>query len=338
MAVSPLFAGIPKENGSAKTTDMTDQTLKMLVQALGKPDAPAQQTALASLVERGGDAVPALIEAFNDTKLSSGHHHRVALALGRIGSPQVITWLIARLNDDAPPAQPYLAAAFDEVANPEAVDVLIDHLNTPDATQRQLIAGALGRTQDNRAVSALVTLLDDTSAWVQQSAVWALGNVHTSEATAALVQALESDNPQTRILAIAALRERSAADVAPQLAARLTDNEPLVRREACAALMQLGTATCEAVIPLLSHPVQETRELAALVMRWVSDQRGVPALLRALEDDSAYVRSQAARALGRLRDKTAIPSLQSLQQADPDDRTRQTAEISLRKLGVTSSE
>ncbi len=151
----------------------------------------------------------------------------------------------------------------------------------------------------------------------------------------ALIQALYSDNPRTRASAVVALREHETDAAAPHLAQCLTDTSAQVREEACAALIHLGTSTCEFVIPLLSHPQQHTRELAALVMRWVSDQRGVPALLGALGDESVAVRNQAARALGRLRDKTAIPPLETLHKTDPNDRIRQTAEISLRKLGVT---
>ncbi len=151
----------------------------------------------------------------------------------------------------------------------------------------------------------------------------------------ALVQAVYSGDPQTRAAAALALREHEAADVASHLANLLMDPNAQVREAACASLIYLGTPACPSVIPMLSNPKQHTRELAALVMRWVSDEHGVPALLAALGDESATVRNQAARALGRLRDKTAIPSLEALRRTDPNNRIRQTAEISLRKLGAT---
>lgn len=317
---------------------MTGQAIHSLVaKLLDDEDKNAQQQALDALVTAAERATPALLAAFEDETLTTSQHHRLALALGRIGAPGLIEHLLTSTQPDTT-QQLHVATVLDEVTNPAAVDVLLRHLHTPDVTQRQLIAGALGRTRDTRAVGALAGLLKDDSLWVRRSAAWALGNLLTAEATDALLVALQDSDPQTRIIAITALRVRDPGQVAAPLAHCLTDSELQVRKEASAALVHLGTDARSAVEPLMQHPSRETRETAILVLRWVSDRSGVPTLLQALKDESAYVRNQAARALGRLRDATAIQPLRVLRQKDPDNRIRQTAEISLRKLGAPPEE
>jgi HEAT repeat protein len=123
------------------------------------------------------------------------------------------------------------------------------------------------------------------------------------------------------------------AIAAEPLAQMLYHDDEQVCREASGALVQIGSPASRFVAPILQSASLETRELAALVLRWVADDSAAEALTEALTDSSPYVRQQAARTLGRIEHPPAIAPLQALLN-DPDTKIRQTAEISLKKMGV----
>jgi len=64
----------------------------------------------------------------------------------------------------------------------------------------------------------------------------------------------------------------------------------------------------------------------------VQDKATIPVLLKALEDDHAYVRSSAALALGRMRAGEAKIKLQPVMEEDWDQTVRSRAREALERL------
>jgi len=74
------------------------------------------------------------------------------------------------------------------------------------------------------------------------------------------------------------------------------------------------------------------RGMAASHLGVVRDKATIPILLKALEDDHAYVRSSAALALGRMRAGEAKVKLQQVMQEDWDQTVRSRAREALERL------
>src|SRR5262245_12671248 len=73
---------------------------------------------------------------------------------------------------------------------------------------------------------------------------------------------------------------------------------------------------------------QKARISAAVQLGNLGDARGVPALIRALADDSVVVRGVAASALGHIGDPRAIASLENVL-SDSSEAVRQRARDAL---------
>ena len=76
-----------------------------------------------------------------------------------------------------------------------------------------------------------------------------------------------------------------------------------------------------------------TRGMAASHLGVLQDRSVVPALLAALEDDHAYVRSCAALGLGRLRAREARETLAKVMEDDWDQTVRSRAREALERIG-----
>jgi hypothetical protein len=95
-----------------------------------------------------------------------------------------------------------------------------------------------------------------------------------------------------------------------------------------------------AMAPLFAHALatalgdkqHRIRGMAASYLGVIQDRSAVPFLLKALEDDHAYVRACAALALGRLRASEAKAKLETVMQEDWDQTVRSRAREALERL------
>jgi HEAT repeat protein len=88
------------------------------------------------------------------------------------------------------------------------------------------------------------------------------------------------------------------------------------------------------LINALEHPNGNVRRLAASALGKLRDKRAVPALLALLtKENKPQVRQYAVKALGRIRDGRAYAALQQIAQDDTERySTRRTAIAALRRL------
>ncbi len=110
-------------------------------------------------------------------------------------------------------------------------------------------------------------------------------------------------------------------------------NEPLLRRIE-RVLTNLGALAVEPLLPLLRHPAEKVRQVAATALAEVGDPRALDALTLALRDANWYVRQQAALGLGKMGDKRAVEALIAASQ----DRESLVRRAAIKALGEIAPE
>ncbi|MBI5291453.1 MAG: HEAT repeat domain-containing protein [Chloroflexi bacterium] len=119
-------------------------------------------------------------------------------------------------------------------------------------------------------------------------------------ATSDLLAALEGSDPEVRSLAIYALGQRRESTAVTALIACLADPGSFIARTAADALEHIGSPALPALVQALAHPDAQTRGLAARALARLKDPAAIPALFKALDDESAVVRHWADDGLDRM--------------------------------------
>jgi HEAT repeat protein len=229
-----------------------------------------------------------------------------ALLLRVSGAGEALPQSPAPPSTPASPAQAVAADRQAEIARYAAA------LQSGDEEERRSAVHRLSAMHDAATIPALRTALNDESErvreptlaplvatyltkdkrpFVRKAAAYALGHFATSEATAALVAGLRDKDMEVRGAAAVALSNRpDAAAIAP-LIQSLSDKSAFVRAHAAAALGVNGRAAAQAV----------------------------PDLVRVLtKDEDHEARRQAATALGRIGEPSALAALQDAERSsDP---------------------
>ncbi|MGI8655267.1 MAG: HEAT repeat domain-containing protein [Pyrinomonadaceae bacterium] len=220
-----------------------------------------------------------------------------------------------------------------------------------DAVQR---LGAMKRPDASRVAA---TALRDESAIVRATAAAAVLSLPAEEAAAALAPLLGDRNEFVRQQAAYASGETGVKGNVPALVNILgQDKSAGVRGAAAVALGEIADAS--ATIPLTQALLRRVRasgilnrlrrrsvaenefvrRAAARSLGQIGSRVAVPALIVALTDKTSNedVRREAARALGSINDPAAIPSLQSVLAA-PDPYLSRIAFEALKRLSPAAA-
>ena len=174
---------------------------------------------------------------------------------------------------------------------PAAVPELIQALPEESEQVRGDIAFVLGQIGDPAARDLLIeTLRQDISADVRKAAASALAAIQGPGVIAALTETLEQDSDaKVRAKAAWCLSNFSSDQVTALLLAALKDDRS-----------------------------PDVRAAAAIVLSQRRSTQVPSALIAAADDSVAKVRASAARALGRIGDRTAVPHLISMMKTDSE--------------------
>lgn len=112
----------------------------------------------------------------------------------------------------------------------------------------------------------------------------------------------------------------------------LRDEDRSVRQAAIGALIQLGEAAVPALAGVARHADPGVQEAVVGILAEVGDERALPELVQALKSLNWIVRSQAAKALGRIRAAESVPLLLPLLQ-DKVKAVRVETGLALAALG-----
>lgn len=152
--------------------------LSELLLDLNHMDKPVREAALMALVALGSDAVPLLVEGFD--QVDGAARLYVIRAFGLIGDPRAVSLLLQLMAGDS--LEEYIFVS-------------------------SLAAKSLGQIGDEAAVDGLVGLLGHERSGPRRMAATVLGNIGSAQAVPGLIDALGDPDPQTRVLSARALEQ-----------------------------------------------------------------------------------------------------------------------------------
>jgi len=228
--------------------------------------------------------------------------------------------LLPLLKHRDPAQRLYAVRGLGSLKTASAVEPLIGTLDDTDAHVREAAASALGAIGDARAVPPLIAALKHKHVPLRAAAAAALGELKDARAVAPLIEALDNAE-QVQTAAVAALAAIGAPALEPLVAA-LKAKAPAVPPRAAEALGALGDK--RAVEPLLAVLKTADRRTVCSAAEALG-KLGAPRATKPLTDLLAkkprgahpYMpmrydpRVAAAKALGTLGDKEAIPALKT---------------------------
>lgn len=180
------------------------------------------------------------------------------------------------------------------------------------AEQREEACKELLRRDDRSAVPLLMRALSDPEWRVAMSAKDALAELGDRSLMPELLRiAADLRSENGRMYAISALGDHGDASVVPFLITCLSDPHTLIQRNAAGSLGQLrATKAVEPLMTVLKDPAFMYRSSAAWALGKIGDLRAFDALVAMLERETdEHQADSAAEALGMLGDRRAVPIL-----------------------------
>ncbi len=317
-----------------------------LIEFLQAPEADLRTYAAHALGEqRDPRAIPALLQALKDPDANVRYH--AIEALGKLQAHEALDALleIAESSDFflAFPALDALIHIGDPRVAPRIVPFLTDELLCGPAAE------ALGRLGDETAVAPMVALLN-TPGTPTRVIAQALASLYDRYQTQYQEGALIADLTRQTITPtgvqnlLDALPEANDAELralalvlgwlegtAVERALTRLLGQPSVRKEVIEALARHGSHVVELLIPQLEAEDLETRQAAVLALRRIGDKSAVPALIKLLNADPKTV-IVATGALAKIGDRRAFEPLLTLL-GHPSAAVRQGAIAALNSLG-----
>jgi len=179
------------------------------------------------------------------------------------------------------------------------IEALITDLSSGDDERAEAAAQALA-SLGAAALPALGALLSDPD---EDSRWWAVRALAESQAEGAgklLVPALGDSSPAVRQAALLGIRLHPQPGTIPLLAALLGDADGLCAAMAADALVGIGADAVPALLEVMESGAQPARLEAARALAEIGDPRAIPALFKALDDDSALIEYWASQGLEKM--------------------------------------
>jgi HEAT repeat protein len=174
---------------------------------------------------------------------------------------------------------------------------LLDELFSGDDSRAVAAARRAGEAELSSLLEALKQPDPDRRWW----ATCALAYVPGDRATEALIGLVTDADPNVRAAAVHGLGQRNAPDVISLLLFTLADPSDYLARLAADSLIRVGKPAVPSLVHALAQDAQpRVRANAARALAMIGDTGAIPALFRALEDDSALVQSWAEEGLERM--------------------------------------
>jgi HEAT repeat protein len=271
-----------------------------------------------------------VIAALSDP--DGGVRRRALEALCNLKSPLARPTAIKLMNDSEAANRYAAVSALSQVTPPPEADVLVMFLETPaddDSYTRAPVAKLLAGVDPSRARDVLVRMIETD----RESGEWMAHVMACLKDPVPLLIKSLSGPWRLQKSASQDLLAMGPSETSEPLMRLLEDApDPSSKSEAARLLGAFRIEGARArLTTLLADPNAEIREAAVAAL---SDLGGadVDALRARTKDESSDVRTQAARALGRLRAKQAIPDLRRLLE-DKDSLVVRAAADSLWNLG-----
>lgn len=272
----------------------------------------------------------AVLEEFGTALLSENDRARLAAAqyAYSLYAPELIGPLAACLRSDDVPLRKQAVTTLTVIRHPDALVQLLTGLRDDQVEIREIAADGLryqshgGSLRDERLLAPLIAALEDKSDKVRGQAALALGWIRApgyERSLPHLIRLTTSESAvvaQAAIEALGALGDRRAADRLLELC-----GHPEHRAYAAVALANLDDIRAAATLRTLAREQDKDRKdhnvIAALGR--LRDREAVPLLIELLGDET--IRGTAANALGTIGDPRAVEPLIGLLTAEGNTAT-----------------
>lgn len=312
----------------------TEDRLKRLVSTLGVPEAEDRHNAAVALGRMGSQAkasVPTLIRALKDTDGRVRSAAARALGMMKNEAKSAAPVLIEALKDSEPNVRLNAAKSLSQIgADPrDIVPPLISILKDPDKEVRiaaMMSLAVFGRDAEH-AISQIIEEMKNPDAGVRKGAQMALLILQPEPTTIIppFIEILKNGSEgaqRTAEIALAMLKEKAV----PDLVSLLAESDPNFRERALTVLSLIGDQAQEAA-PIIAKIVEDghasftIRSIAIRVLEKIGPAAAntVPSLIKILESEDVYLRTNAATALGAIGEgaAAALPQLTAASTEQP---------------------
>lgn len=326
-AVPPLIEAL-----QTKDEKLLSVYRQVLVQ-IGAPATPILRKALTTahpiirgqIVEvfahtKSDSSIPALLDASRSEFYTV--RAKAVTALGIIGNPEVVDWILPALKDSHEEVRSAAVLALGKFRLPftfeKIANVLLDD---PVIEVRQAAARALGNTKHPTAAFFLMEALQDSFWWYEREEaardlLQAIENIG-SPAVDALIKALGNREGTVRKYAAEILGKIGDPRAIEELGMTLFDLHHEVGLAAAVSLAKFGGPAIQPLRDALAHPEGAVREIAVMALGSIQNPRVVPLIIDMLKDPNRMVQKQAIQSLAQLDDPSARSALQIM----ADDRS-----------------
>ncbi len=179
------------------------------------------------------------------------------------------------------------------------LDKLLDELSCGDDDRAEQALSHLG-TWGPEVVEVLSERLHRREVELRWWAVRALAEVDDERVAGLLIDALADPDQGVRWCAGLALRTRPSVKAIPALINLLSSEEALTRRLAGDALIAIGRPAVPHLLDVMRHGDQLARLEAVRTLAKIGDERAIPILFQALDDNSALIEYWAGEGLEKM--------------------------------------
>jgi beta-lactamase regulating signal transducer with metallopeptidase domain len=244
-----------------------------------------------------------------------------------ISQRQLLHLTVGAVSIAFPLASVDLWGVLQEEKAGSSVELRVQQLQKGDAEVRRFAAWALGELESSQGVDPLVDALSDRNADLRLVSAWALGEIKDNDAVEPLIELLDDKDPFVGEMAVLALGETGSTRAIDAIMKAVEHDEGL-REPAVWALYQIGGQRAhDARQRLFEHHGELSWDSEEVWTGYLGTRKAqsigldVPALIDALDDKDAALRTSAAEYLGQRGDPRAVEALlDTLRDRDPSVR------------------
>jgi HEAT repeat protein len=212
-------------------------------------------------------------------------------------------------------------------------EVILKYLDDPSLQLRKQAISIIPYFSGNTVVPRLIVASRDRHNGIREKAVRALGGFEDQRALEPLIDRLSDVDPEVKTAALDSLKTYDDPRLSGLVAKLLRDDSLSVRKAAVLNIKERrDREAVEALALLLGDADNEIVNFTVEALEAIGDQRATDTLIKALKGEfnrnrayggDARLRMNAAKALGSIKDRRAVPALiECLSEDDPFLRRR----------------
>ncbi|MFW5770654.1 MAG: HEAT repeat domain-containing protein [Spirochaetota bacterium] len=264
-----------------------------------------------------------------------------ASALSKYGDDRVFPFIISMSKDDNPVYRMYAIEAMMHIYDSRLYYMLMSLLNDQNKSIRYAVLECIQENSIDKGLPHVrKAAMNDDNHEVRVRAMNLLSDFNDSRSYSIFVRNLSDEHEQVRDAAVMALNRlgyrKSAWPLSRQLVKETEQHVKLHIIQTLAAIRETGDVRGLGSI-IEDDPGVVLRIEAACALGIIGENKGIPFLLKALDDDEYRVRAEAACALGVFQGSEVVTSLLRELEKDNNRYVRSAVLYSLQKIGDTGA-